>query len=95
MAGQVETYQHLPFFYSDLFDLGYEAVGEIDARLDTEVDWQDPYREGTIYYHRNNVIRGVLMWNVWNKVKAARALITEQKRIEDVLVGDSARALVA
>ena len=30
MAGADEPYDHLPFFYSDLFDLGYEAVGELD-----------------------------------------------------------------
>jgi 3-phenylpropionate/trans-cinnamate dioxygenase ferredoxin reductase component len=33
MAGAAEPYHHLPFFYSDLFELGYEAVGEVDARL--------------------------------------------------------------
>ena len=27
MAGANEPYDHLPFFYSDMFDLGYEAVG--------------------------------------------------------------------
>jgi 3-phenylpropionate/trans-cinnamate dioxygenase ferredoxin reductase component len=31
MAGAESTYDHLPFFYSDMFDLGYEAVGEVDA----------------------------------------------------------------
>ena len=35
MAGASKPYDHLPFFYSDLFDLGYEAVGEVDARLAT------------------------------------------------------------
>ena len=30
MAGAPDPYHHLPFFYSDLFDLGYEAVGELD-----------------------------------------------------------------
>src|SRR5690606_6650823 len=35
MAGATEPYTHLPFFYSDLFDLGYEAVGELDSRLET------------------------------------------------------------
>ena len=29
MAGASKPYDHLPFFYSDLFDLGYEAVGEV------------------------------------------------------------------
>ena len=33
MAGAGQPYDHLPFFYSDLFDLGYEAVGDLDSRL--------------------------------------------------------------
>src|SRR5262249_39807792 len=39
MAGASEPYHHLPFFYSDLFDLGYEAVGELDPRLSILADW--------------------------------------------------------
>jgi 3-phenylpropionate/trans-cinnamate dioxygenase ferredoxin reductase subunit len=35
MAGAGEPYDHLPFFYSDLFELGYEAVGETDPRRAT------------------------------------------------------------
>ena len=42
MAGADEPYDHLPFFYSDLFDLGYEAVGELDSRLRTTADWTEP-----------------------------------------------------
>jgi 3-phenylpropionate/trans-cinnamate dioxygenase ferredoxin reductase component len=34
MAGADSPYDHLPFFYSDLFELGYEAVGEVDSRLE-------------------------------------------------------------
>src|SRR5262249_38246861 len=44
MAGRSEPYQHLPFFYSDLFDLGYEAVGELDARLESFADWKTRFR---------------------------------------------------
>ena len=33
MAGANEPYLHMPYFFSDLFEFGYEAVGEIDARL--------------------------------------------------------------
>ncbi len=46
MAGEQAPYAHLPFFYSDLFDLGYEAVGELDARLEIVADWNEPFREG-------------------------------------------------
>lgn len=75
MAGADVKYTHLPFFYSDLFDLGYEAVGEIDARHQTAADWKTQFREGVVYYHDGKAIRGVLLWNAWGKVDAARALI--------------------
>jgi 3-phenylpropionate/trans-cinnamate dioxygenase ferredoxin reductase component len=77
MAGESTPYNHLPFFYSDLFELGYEAVGELDSRLEIVEDWKDPYREGIIYYTRNGRVRGVLLWNIWNQVDAARRLIGE------------------
>ncbi|HEX5417663.1 MAG TPA: FAD-dependent oxidoreductase [Chloroflexota bacterium] len=77
MAGQAEPYHHLPFFYSDLFDLGYEAVGELDSRLQTVEDWQEPYRAGSVYYLRDGRVRGVLLWNLWGQVDPARALIAE------------------
>jgi 3-phenylpropionate/trans-cinnamate dioxygenase ferredoxin reductase subunit len=35
MAGAKETYDHTPMFYSDLFDLGYEAVGEMSSKMKT------------------------------------------------------------
>jgi NADPH-dependent 2,4-dienoyl-CoA reductase/sulfur reductase-like enzyme len=77
MAGEAIRYDHLPFFYSDLFDLGYEAVGEVDSRLEMVADWKEKFKEGVIYYLRNNRVRGVLLWNVWGKVDAARHLIAD------------------
>lgn len=77
MAGQPAPYHHLPFFYSDLFDLGYEAVGDLDARLTTVEDWKEPFREGVVYYLKDRRVRGVLLWNVWGQVDNARALIAQ------------------
>lgn len=77
MAGKSEPYHHLPMFYSDLFELGYEAVGELDSRLESFADWKEPNKEGVIYYLKDNRVRGVLLWNVWGQVDAARALIAE------------------
>jgi 3-phenylpropionate/trans-cinnamate dioxygenase ferredoxin reductase component len=79
MAGAPEPYHHLPFFYSDLFDLGYEAVGELDARLAIVADWAEPYRQGVIYFHRQGYVRGVLLWNVWGQVDHARELIASKR----------------
>ncbi|MGE5123509.1 MAG: NAD(P)/FAD-dependent oxidoreductase, partial [Acidobacteriaceae bacterium] len=78
MAGAREPYHHLPYFYSDLFELGYEAVGDLDARLLTFVDWKEPYKKGVIYYLENSRVRGVLLWNVWDSVPKARLLIAEK-----------------
>lgn len=77
MAGAGERYDHLPFFYSDLFDLGYEAVGETDSRLQMVEDWRDPFREGVVYYLHEGRVRGVLLWNTWDQVANARKLIAE------------------
>jgi NADPH-dependent 2,4-dienoyl-CoA reductase/sulfur reductase-like enzyme len=78
MAGEVTAYHHLPFFYSDLFELGYEAVGELDSRLEMAHDWKEEFREGVVYYLRDGRVRGVLLWNTWGQVEAARALIAEK-----------------
>ncbi len=77
MAGAVEPFHHLSLFYSDLFELGYEAVGEIDSRLETIVDWIEPFRKGVIFYMKDARVRGVMLWNVWKKVPAARKLIAQ------------------
>jgi NADPH-dependent 2,4-dienoyl-CoA reductase/sulfur reductase-like enzyme len=77
MAGRMEPYHHLPFFYSDLFDLGYEAVGELNSAMETVEDWKEPFHEGVVYYLRDGRVRGVLLWNAWEQVDNARALITE------------------
>ncbi len=77
MAGQVTPYIHQPYFYSDIFELGYEAVGELDSRLDIIEDWVDPYKQGIVYYLRDQKVRGVLLWNTWGQVDAARKLIAE------------------
>jgi len=78
MAGQPAPYHHLPYFYSDLFDLGYEAVGELNPKLTVFSDWQEAYQKGVVYYLDQGRVRGALMWNVWDQIEAARALIEEK-----------------
>jgi NADPH-dependent 2,4-dienoyl-CoA reductase/sulfur reductase-like enzyme len=83
MAGGGERYDHLPFFYSDLFDLGYEAVGDLDPGLSTQADWQEPFRKGIVYYlDDRRRPRGVLLWNVWDRVDEARELIEAREPLQ-------------
>ena len=81
MAGKGTPYTHLPFFYSDLFALGYEAVGELDPRLETESTWKQQFREGVVYYLKDGKVRGVLLWNTWGQVDNARAIIGTTRRL--------------
>jgi NADPH-dependent 2,4-dienoyl-CoA reductase/sulfur reductase-like enzyme len=77
MAGRPVSYSHQPMFYSDLFELGYEAVGQLSPELEIVADWKEPYLEGVIYYLDEGRVRGVLLWNVWEQVDAARQLLAE------------------
>ncbi len=75
MAGADVRYDHLPYFYSDLFELGYEAVGILDPRLELVADWIEPLKKGVVYYLEGGRVRGVLLWDTWGQVEAARAII--------------------
>jgi NADPH-dependent 2,4-dienoyl-CoA reductase/sulfur reductase-like enzyme len=84
MAGAQQPYDHIPFFYSDLFDLGYEAVGEVDSRLATVERWDEPNRKGVVaYVDEQGRPRGVLLWNTWDKVDAATELIRAGQRVDE------------
>jgi NADPH-dependent 2,4-dienoyl-CoA reductase/sulfur reductase-like enzyme len=78
MAGADDgPYAHLPFFYSDLFDLGYEAVGDLDPRLQTVSDWREPFRDGVVYYLQAGRVKGVLLWGRFGKVEEARTIVAD------------------
>ena len=83
MAGAGEPYTHLPFFYSDLFELGYEAVGEVDSRKETVAHWAEPFRKGVVaYLDSERRPRGFLLVDVWGKVDQATDLIAAGKPFE-------------
>ena len=88
-AGAGIPYDHLPFFYSDLFDLGYEAVGQVDSRLETVERWDEPNHKGVVaYVDDERRPRGYLLWNVWGKLDAAREAIVAGEPVgEELLVG--------
>jgi len=79
LAGAGEDHTHTPFFYSDLFDAGYEAVGRLDSSLETVEDWHgEPYGTGVVYYLDAGRVAGVLLWGVWDATDRAREVIATQ-----------------
>lgn len=85
MAGTREPFTHLPLFYSDLFDLGFEGVGRVDSQLDTVSEWEDHLRKGSVYYLDDGRLQGALMWNNWGRIDRARELIEAREafRVDD------------
>jgi NADPH-dependent 2,4-dienoyl-CoA reductase/sulfur reductase-like enzyme len=81
MAGAREHFTYMPFFFSDLFEFGYEAVGDVDSRLKTYADWQEENKTGVVYYLKEGHVRGAMMCNVFGKVEAARELIQRPGRV--------------
>jgi NADPH-dependent 2,4-dienoyl-CoA reductase/sulfur reductase-like enzyme len=80
MAGNITPYDILPLFYSDMFEMGFEAVGRLDAELNTVLDWKMKPEKGVVYYLEDGSVEGVLLWNVWGKVDQARELIASEER---------------
>lgn len=83
MAGEEAPYDHLPLFYSDLFEVGYEAVGLVDSALDVvEVradgaDGAGGLDDPAALYYRDEGgrVRGALFWNSFGNLDTARQLI--------------------
>lgn len=81
MAGAAEPFTSIPFFFSDLFEFGYEAVGDTDSRHETLADWQEENTTGVVYYLSAGRVRGAMMCNMFGRVDAARELIKREGTI--------------
>jgi len=75
MAGDTQVYHHLPYFYGDLFDVGYEAVGETDSSLEIVTDVNEVKDKGCIFYLREQRVRGIVFWNLFDHIPDGRELI--------------------
>ena len=85
MAGSQETYDHTPFFWSDAFEIGWEAIGRLDARLDTEVVGLGEGRFVVYYLDDQSRPVGVLLWGVWDSVDKARQVLADAPTDRDEL----------
>jgi len=82
MAGANEPFTYMPFFFTDLFEFNYEAVGEVDANLSTFADWQKEFDTGVVYYLFEGRVKGAMMCNMPDRIEAARELILKDEEVE-------------
>jgi len=92
MTGARETYNHLPMFWGDVSSMGYEAVGNIDNKLQTVSVWEKPsegdydnkdFKRGVVYYLDKEKVVGVLLFNVFGRVDDARVVIQRNRKYKE------------
>ena len=131
MTGAKKPYTHQSMFWSDLGpDIGYEAIGLVDANLETvavfakaskdtdspkaaveasgeaersEAEAQETagasvegvvpelpplenekFGKGVVFYLKDKVVVGMVMWNIFGRMSVARKIIREHKTYDDL-----------
>jgi len=79
MAGAQEAYAYLPYFYSDLFNLSYQAIGELAPDMQIVEDWVDPNLCGTIYFLSEDRLRGALVMEQKDQIPKIRDMILSKE----------------
>ncbi len=76
MAGRPEPYDHLPFFYSEVLGVGYEALGRTDPEMElVEVEKGE---RAVLYYREGGRVKGVLCWNLHGRMGDARTILRKE-----------------
>jgi len=99
MTGKRKAYSHQSMFWSDIgSNIGFEAMGLVDSRLKSvsvfaqqdNVDVvknddvnKNKYDKGVVFYLRNEMIVGVVTWNIFGKMGVARRLIAMESTEKD------------
>ncbi len=81
-AGERETYDRLPYFFSDQYDLGMEYVGYADTGDAVVVRGDTASREFIAFWHRDGIVTAAMNVNVWDVVEDLRALIEAGQTID-------------
>jgi len=85
MAGKRIRYQHVPYFWSDLFDHAVNVVGSLDGGEITMMRGSIERRNCTYLVLRGGYVRGALMLNRATDRRALTELIGKRIPIEDHL----------
>jgi len=85
MAGAHEAYTHTPYFYSNIFNISWQAIGTMDPTLPQIFDKRE---NGTIvYFLKDDQLVGVLVWNVNVDLDDVRNLLANPPADNDQLLG--------
>lgn len=88
MTGAGKAYTHQSMFWSEIGkDIAFEAVGIIDSSLPTVSvfpEESEKYSKGVVFYLKDDIIVGILLWNLYSRLTIARRLLNEQMKYDDL-----------
>lgn len=85
MAGAHEAYDYTPYFYSDVFDLSWQAIGKLDPELDYFIDEVGGGK--IVYYLKDDKPVGIITWNADVDLDDVRAVLKNPPSSKDALKG--------
>jgi 3-phenylpropionate/trans-cinnamate dioxygenase ferredoxin reductase subunit len=88
LLGAGERYDRIPYFFSDLVDLGMEYVGHGQAEDDVVIRGSTGAREFIAFWLRDGQVVAGMNVNVWDVVDDIRALITSRSRSDRTRLAD-------
>jgi 3-phenylpropionate/trans-cinnamate dioxygenase ferredoxin reductase subunit len=95
MLGESVTYDRLPFFYSDQYDLGLEYTGHVEpggfdrVLIRGDVD----KREFIAFWLDDGRVRAGMNVNIWDVTESIEALVRSRARVDARRLADPAVAL--
>jgi NADPH-dependent 2,4-dienoyl-CoA reductase/sulfur reductase-like enzyme len=92
-AGGSDRYTHLPYFFSDQYDLGMEYVGFSDPTDAVAVRGSLADREFISFWHRDGIVTAAMNVNVWDVVEDLKAIVAGGRRLEPSRLADPDVAL--
>lgn len=54
------------------------------SNADKGADKKDDFSKGVVFYLRDDKIVGIVLWNVFNRINTARAVISQDKKYDDL-----------
>ncbi|WP_020658681.1 NAD(P)/FAD-dependent oxidoreductase [Amycolatopsis benzoatilytica] len=89
MLGKDETYDELPYFFTDQYDLGMEYLGAIDGHDRVVFRGDVPGREFIAFWLKENRVLAGMNVNVWDVTDPIKALIRSRAQVDPGRLADA------
>ncbi|HEX5403431.1 MAG TPA: oxidoreductase C-terminal domain-containing protein, partial [Pseudonocardiaceae bacterium] len=95
MLGNEASYDELPYFYTDQYDLGMEYIGHVEPGGYDNVVFRGDVtaREFVAFWLRDNKVLAAMNVNVWDVGDAVKELIRSGRTVDPVTLADMDKPL--